>query len=570
MVENDLKKGKEVEYCEAMYDMMADKDFKTELISFLKIRSPLLFLRHDDEKNVKKFFKNFGQVMGYDVYIWNCFDGLIRLNASSNEEVQGECKKAREILDEIIVTNSKYHGNLGALEEGKQGIIYILNDFFRFIGPKPDIERRLKTLNQSACNTAVTTIMTGPEYTSTEILDKIMPVIDFPYPGYEELKYILWDIVDQHKDKIMGIVKETKNKERIIIDSISGLTTEESLRALAKSIVNYSLKIKSMNKKDVKNTPIWDVQSILHEKKESIKQTGILDYIDRDITVKDVGGLKNLITWISDRGDCFSKEAEDYGLEKPKGLLTIGYPGTGKSLVCKAISDIWNMPLLRLDFGKLFNSLVGKSESRTRSALKIAEKNAPCVLWIDEIEKGLSGVNSSNDSGTASRVLSTFLTWMQEKDKAVFVVATANEHECIPSEFIRAGRFDEIFFVGLPNVNEREDIFRAILCRKGYKDSLKEFNLQLLANSSDKYSGAEIEKAINNAMLVAFKDKRRKMITQDIEKQFNNFPPLSEIRKEDFDELEEWAISKQCKRANSKEVKKFNKVSNTNSSNLDI
>ena len=230
----------------------------------------------------------------------------------------------------------------------------------------------------------------------------------------------------------------------------------------------------------------------------------------------------------------------------------------GKSLVCKAIAGTWEMPLLRLDFGKLFDSLIGKSEERARSALKLAEVVAPCILWIDEIEKGLSGVQSSgrSDGGTTSRVLSTFLTWMQEKTAPVFVVATANDHASIPHEFLRAGRFDEIFFVGLPNETERKDILSVLLKRKGFK--VKDFNIDLIAseNNTNNYSGAELEKGIENAMLVGFADKKRKIDEEDIIKALRGFKPLFKIREEDFDDLKEWVDRTQCLRANLDEVKK--------------
>ncbi|MCD6435253.1 MAG: AAA family ATPase [Clostridiales bacterium] len=223
----------------------------------------------------------------------------------------------------------------------------------------------------------------------------------------------------------------------------------------------------------------------------------------------------------------------------------------GKSLVCKAISGSWNMPLLRLDFGKLFDSLVGQSEQRARDALRLAEAISPCVLWIDEIEKGLAGVSSSGktDGGTTSRVLSTFLTWMQEKISPVFVVATANDHASIPPEFLRAGRFDEIFFVDLPNEAERKDIFNVLLRKKGYQG--KDFNIDLLAakNHSENYSGAEIEKSITNAMLVGFQDGRRKIKTDDVLNALSGFKPLFEMRNEDFEDLREWATSR-CIKAN--------------------
>jgi len=241
----------------------------------------------------------------------------------------------------------------------------------------------------------------------------------------------------------------------------------------------------------------------------------------------------------------------------------------GKSLVCKAISNAWKMPLLRLDFGKLFGSLVGDSEKNAREAIKQAEAIAPCILWIDEIEKAISGNSSSGrtDGGTTSRVLSTFLTWMQEKTSSVFVVATANDHQAIPAEFLRAGRFDEIFFVDLPNVEEREEIFEVLLRLRGIDSS--KFNLKKLAKNSENFSGAEIEKAIDNAMLVGFSENARDIKDEDIAKAFTEFKSLFQMRESDFEELREWADTR-CRKANKEITKKVNLGQGPDVKNLDL
>jgi hypothetical protein len=213
----------------------------------------------------------------------------------------------------------------------------------------------------------------------------------------------------------------------------------------------------------------------------------------------------------------------------------------GKSLICKAIAQEWNMPLIKLDMGKLFDSLVGASEARARDVISRVEAVSPCILWIDEVEKGLSGVKSSGarDGGTTSRVMSTILTWMQEKTSPVFVVATANDQSSIPPEFMRAGRFDEIFFVDYPTLEEREEIFRVHLSKRKYK--IKDFDVQSLADSSKYYSGAEIEKAIDNAMVVGFSDKKRKIITEDILLEMDKIKTLYDMRKDELKDLRTWA-----------------------------
>ena len=242
----------------------------------------------------------------------------------------------------------------------------------------------------------------------------------------------------------------------------------------------------------------------------------------------------------------------------------------GKSLVCKAISSSWKMPLLRLDFGKLFGSLVGDSEKNARAVIKLVESVSPAILWIDEIEKAISGGDSSgrSDGGTTSRVLSTFLTWMQEKTSPVFVVATANDHEAIPAEFLRAGRFDEIFFVDLPNIDEREEIFDVLLKLRNLEPD--KFNLSLLSQKSKNYSGAEIEKAIDNAMLNGYLDGARAINTDDIAQAANDFKSLFEMREGDFEELREWA-DKKCKKANADPIsKKVNHLQGASAKKIDL
>lgn len=215
------------------------------------------------------------------------------------------------------------------------------------------------------------------------------------------------------------------------------------------------------------------VDIIVEEKRQIIKKTGVLEYVKSDLNMDDVGGLGNLKKWLKKRNRAWMSEAASYNLPAPKGVLITGVPGCGKSLTAKAISAYWKLPLLRMDIGRIFSGIVGSSEENMRNAIKTAEAVAPSILWIDEIEKGFSGVGGSNDSGTSTRVFGTFLTWMQEKKNPVFVVATANNIHALPSEMMRKGRFDEIFFVDLPTFEERKAIFaytsRSASITKRYK-----------------------------------------------------------------------------------------------------
>jgi len=556
-----IPEGKSLEESKETLNMMADDKFKTEFSSLLRSRYPLFYVTTNEERRFLQFLNHYAKVEGYICRKWDCYKGLVDWpTGESVETTSGEITEPGAILEYIKQDAVNYANNPGNVtkkkEKGVRGIIYILLDYFRFMGNEdsiqPDIERRLKSI--AGIDGIVTTILTGPSYCATSVLENLIPLVDFPHANRSELKQALWQVVNGVASKIEGIEKETKEKEEDLINSMSGLSILESQTACAKSLVIHKG---------------WDISTILEEKRQIISKSGVLEYYDNTVPMEDVGGLRHLVRWIKDRKQCFSEEAVKYGLRKPKGLLTIGMPGCGKSLVCKAISNMWNMPLLRMDFGKLFRSLLGQSEARARESFKLAESIAPCILWIDEIEKGLSGVRSSGstDGGVTSRVLSTFLTWMQEKQSPVFVVATANDHESIPPEFLRAGRFDEIFFVDLPNPLERKEIFSVLLRKRNYK--AKHFNLGSLSMKSEKYSGAEIEKAIDMAMLQAFIEEKRKICSDDIEKALVSFKPLYTMREGDFDDIRSWAEGR-CRKANAEEVEKEIVNVDFNKKDLDI
>ena len=239
--------------------------------------------------------------------------------------------------------------------------------------------------------------------------------------------------------------------------------------------------------------------------------------------------------WLRLRERAFTQEARDYGLPAPKGIALIGIPGTGKSLTAKMIGGLWRLPLLRLDAGGLFGSLVGESEERVRKALRLAETVAPCVMWIDEMEKALA--HGGLDSGTSTRVFGTILTWMQEKTAPCFVVATANDIGALPPELLRKGRFDEIFFLDLPTVEEREEIFRVHLRKRNRV--VQDFDVARLSRESEGYVGAEIEQAIVEAMYLAF-NERREFKTEDISVALRRQVPLSVSQRETIGALRAW------------------------------
>ena len=308
-----------------------------------------------------------------------------------------------------------------------------------------------------------------------------------------------------------------------------GLSLERIRRVLSKIIAKYG---------EISNS---SPTLILQEKKQIIQQTQLLEFCLTDKSISDLGGLDNFKDWLKLRARAFSQEAVEYGLPYPKGLLLVGVQGTGKSIAAKTIAYEWNLPLLRLDFGRLFASLIGQSEQRVRKMIEIAEALSPCILWVDEIDKAFAGAQSSGDSGTTSRVLATFITWLSEKTTPVFVVATANNIEWIPPEILRKGRFDEMFFLGLPTIEEREAIFKVHINRFR-PDSTSSYQLSLFSQLSKEFSGAEIEQVVIEAMRLGF-NENREFTNEDVVMSIQNLVPLAKTKSKEIDLIKLWAES---------------------------
>jgi len=536
---------------------MASKEFTDNIMAYLRIRSPIVYLTTNEETRMLKYFKHLSIARGYRIFVWDCYLGLTDLISGEKEGgASDDFSDIDAVLDKIIEQIQLDENHQQALyANGYKGNIYILLDFHRFMeDADPVLERRLKTI--ASCESMTTVVLSGPHYVSTESLEDDIAVIDFPYPNLEEIAQSLWSLVetDNVKQKLPKLKNKTKKNEDNILKAANGLTLNEAQSAFSKSLIMH------------RN---FDISTILNEKKQIIRKKGILEFYEPDVSMEDVGGLEHMVKWCERRILAFKPEAKSYGLKSPKGFLMVGLPGCGKSLVAKAIASLYQMPLLRLDFGRLFGSLVGESEQTARKVIKLVEMLAPCILWCDEIEKGIAGAKSSGqtDGGTTSRVVSTFLTWMQEKTSSVFVVCTANDYSQIPPEFMRAGRFDEVFFVDLPSLNERIQIFEVLLKRFGR--TMANFDLVKLASISDGYSGAEIEKSIEMSLFEGFNENQREITTKDIRIAINSFKPLSLMRELDFLEMREWA-KKYCVLANSTHSSANNKKNNKNNINIDI
>lgn len=344
-------------------------------------------------------------------------------------------------------------------------------------------------------DTSRTLVITAPVRVIPPELDEVTHLLDFPLPTADEIRELLETMIENNSSGAgrIRVQLDDAGREQLVHAAL-GLSMAEAENAFARAMV------------DDGSLTADDIAIVLDEKRQVVRKSGVLEFIKTDLDLDDVGGLNNLKRWLSRRNGSWLGGARDYGLPAPKGVLITGVPGCGKSLTAKATAASWGLPLLRLDIGRIFSGLVGSSEQNLRTAIATAEAVAPCILWVDEIEKGFSNTTGQGDSGTSARVFGTFLTWMQEKRHPVFVVATANNIDALPPEFLRKGRFDEIFFVDLPTTAEREVIWRLQLGSRATDanglGALAEDadEVARLVAASENHSGAEIEQSVVSAL----------------------------------------------------------------------
>ena len=366
-------------------------------------------------------------------------------------------------------------------------------------------------------------------------LQSLVTLVDYPLPTGGQIRELLDGMITRNVSTGALTVDLGSDGAERLAQAARGLTAAEAENAFARAMV------------DDGHLADDDVDLVWQEKKQIVAKSGVLEVVTSTVKLEDVGGLGNLKTWLTKRNGSWLAQAHEYGLPAPKGVLITGVPGCGKSLTAKATASAWSLPLVRLDIGRVFGGLVGASEQNMRTALRTAEAIAPCVLWIDEIEKGFaSGASGSGDSGTSARVFGTFLTWMQEKTASVFVLATANAIGLLPPEMLRKGRFDEVFFIDLPTAVERTVIFRLHLtARLKAGPALGDLAVDdelvgRLVEHTEGFSGAEIEQAVISACFDAFAG-RRPLTEADLIKEIESTVPLSVTQAEQIAALRAWA-----------------------------
>jgi ATP-dependent 26S proteasome regulatory subunit len=459
-------------------------------------------------------------------------------------QVALEVTPARRVLFWDIVRGWEDNGSgkgsvMAALDRiGKTAVeeytIFVLRDLhpilkYPYTEKNVPVIRELRNLTRELKRSKKTIVLTSHALELPEELKEEVTVIDFPLPNIQEIDRLISQVVAKPEQlQVNGLVREQ------LVKAFQGLSRAKIGRILATALAA----------KDQINES--DIDGILEGKQQAIRQTGILEFINYQESLKDLGGLENLKLWIKMRQNAFTDEARRYGLPNPKGVLLVGVQGTGKSLSAKIIASEWRLPLLRLDIGRLFGGIVKESESRVRQMIELAEAIAPCVLWIDQIDQVFANTITvaDGDSGTSCQVFGSLMTWMQEKTSPVFIVATANNLRGLPAQLLRKGRFDEIFFLDLPSELERQDIFQVHL-RRLRSSIWREFDLGILAKRTENFSGAEIEQVVIDGLYRAFgtlvNGQRRDLTTEDILRSIEDTVPLAAIGRSQIEDLKRWA-----------------------------
>ncbi len=476
---------------------------KQAIINYIRAGYPGICLVSHEEVRAEAELKEAAKATKHGLYAWSVTTGIIDTGT-------GRSLGCEEALEAVM--------SISGLPDNS---VILLRDFHLSLqDANPVLIRALKDALAQAKPKGKCLVTLGCRKTLPPELEREFVTVEMELPGKAELGRALDGICDSAK-----LVKPKDQEREQILDSASGLTTFEAENAFALSVVSS----KAVKASDVSR-----------EKANAIKNNGLLEVVEASAGLEGIGGLATLKAWLLKRSGAFGQKAREYGLPVPKGMLIIGVPGTGKSLTAKATAAVFGRPLLKLDAGRLFGSLVGQSEGNLRSAIQTAEAIAPCVLWIDELEKAFAGSKSSgsSDGGTGARVFGSFLSWLQEKTSPVFVIATANDVTQLPPELLRKGRWDELFFTDLPSIEERQQIWAIQITKAGRKPS--DFNLDGLATSSEGFTGAEIEQCVTDSLYRAFADNREPK-TADMGTAAAETVPLSKLMGEQIDGLRKWA-----------------------------
>lgn len=503
-----------------------NKSIENVLKSYFRAYYPLVYIFSYEEDRVEYYLEEICKDLQLNLFSWDLVDGFVKIEDEKITKISNDQMDYADYLNCLSFIEK---------DDNKKSI-FLLKDFHPAfsLDSADQIVRKIRNVIVDIRDASkIMILLIPPNCEKSAVppeLEKEIVIYRFPVPNLKEGVDLLDQVIEESLGGTLPVDLKENEKEKLVKAGL-GLTTNEMENAFIKA----SLADKRIGMDNIK--------LILEEKKQIIEKTGILQYFSTDVEITEIGGLEELKKWLDENNDMFDEKAADAGCDTPKGILLIGVPGCGKSLSAKVLASQWKMPLLRFDLSAVFGGLVGESEANMRKALEAAEAIAPCVLWVDEIEKGLSGMASatSGDSGTSQRVFGTLVSWMQERTSPVFFVATANDISRISNtapELLRSGRFDEIFFVDLPNMEERKEIFSIHLRKR--KEEPDRFDIKNLTKISSGFSGSDIEQIIKDAKRASF-IKGEDLSQETIESAVANRLPMAVTMKEKIEELRDWA-----------------------------
>lgn len=486
------------------------QDQLRELELLVKSRYGLIFLESDDNIRAESLLKLLSGSLAIPYFYWTRTKGLNRGDIESKVAAYKSVDLTQALLNvKSFSTQAIYHFIDLEQELNDSAILSLIKD----------------TSNELAKNTS-SIVITGNNLTLPNTLKPISAYFKIPEPDIKEYELLLDRVVRDLYARIPVSVRLSEADRQKLLNNLKGFTLTEAEKLVTKLIIEDGALSSE------------DVSKIIDAKKEIISRDGVLEYYPAEQSLQDIADLKTLKSWLNKRKEIIinPQKAAAFGLSFPKGVLLLGVPGCGKSLCAKAVAKEWGLPLLKMDPSNLYNKYIGESEKNFKRAISAAEKMAPVILWIDEIEKAFA--NSDQDGGTSTRIFGTFLSWLQDRKGDVFIVATANDITKLPPEFLRKGRFDEIFFVDLPDAETRNAIFEIHL-KKRNKNPDK-FDLALLVEQTKEFSGAEIEQVIVSSLYTAF-SSQKDLDTAAILTEVSATTPLSITLAEKIDALRTWA-----------------------------
>ncbi len=502
--------------------------------------TPIVVMETVEEMRAVRLVRAACASLNLATFEWSIASGLVRCGTDGEGALEtgrmmpniyenvGTGADATDVGAKAIYNSREPAQVLGNLEGISVDATFILKDFHRHMDD-PVVVRRLRDVGQKFSKNRRTVIITAPSITMPPELASLVEYLELPIPDKQRLRQII--------DEMTVRLAKTRTIKRTLdangldamANNLRGLTEEEAERAVSQAIVTRYGLVPEI------------VTDVLQAKKDMLRRSEMLDFVEVSDTLANVGGLENLKTWLAQRRGTWEDAARAFGLEPPRGVIILGVQGCGKSMCARAIAGEWKLPLVKFDTAAIYDKFIGETEKRIQKVFQVAEGLAPCILWIDELEKVFAGSgadSASVDAGVSSRLLASFLSWMQDRKAPVFVAATCNNVSALPPELIRKGRFDELFFVDLPNQAERKQIFSIQITSK--KRNPADFDLEQIAIAARGYSGAEIEAAVQTALYAAFSSKQE-LSTQGLLNALRATVPLSTTRAEEIEALREWA-----------------------------